>query len=68
VLVASLPDPSSPDFPALVAMVFGFVATADAFWRNAPREDVQWSGFKGVFFGAGVGLFAYGLILVNGLY
>lgn len=67
-LAASLPNPSSPDFPAVVAMAFGFAWTAGAFWHEMSRDDVQSAGFCGAFFGAGFGLFIYGLSLVIDLY
>ncbi len=67
-LAASLPDPGSPDLPALFSIAAGFVLTAHAFWRGDTRGDVQWAGFKGAFIGAGVGLVVYGFGLLTGLY
>jgi len=59
VLFADLPDPSSPGFPALVSVLFGFAGTSYAFHLGLPRDDVQWVGFLAAYLGVGFGLTVY---------
>jgi hypothetical protein len=67
VLFASLPDPSSPGFPAATSILLGFFGTSYGFWRKQPREEIQWAGFFGAYLGAGFGLSIYLLLLIGEL-
>jgi hypothetical protein len=66
VLFASLPDPSSPGFPAVTSILLGFFGTSYGFWRKQPREEIQWS-FLGAYLGAGFGLSVYLVLLLGEL-
>jgi hypothetical protein len=59
VLFAGLPDPSSPNFPAVVSILIGFAGTSCGFWLRLSRDEVQWAGFLGAYLGVGVGLVVY---------
>lgn len=58
-LVASVPDPSSPGFPAFASILFGFVGTTCALYLGLSRETVRWIGFLSAYFGIGAGLAIY---------
>jgi hypothetical protein len=64
---ASLPDPSSPGFPAIASFLMGFVGTSYGFWRGMPRDEVQWAGFFGAYLGVALGLLIYMATLVSEL-
>jgi hypothetical protein len=64
VLFANLPDPSSPGFPAVISVLIGFAGSSYGFWRRLPRDEIQWAGFLGAYFGVGFGLVAYLVILL----
>lgn len=64
---ASLPDPSSPDFPAIASILMGFAGTSYGFWRRVPRDDIQWAGFCGAYIGVAAGLLLYMMVLLSEL-
>lgn len=66
-LFASLPDPSSPGFPAMFSIVIGFAGTTYGFWRRLPRGEIQWVGFYGAYIGAGLGILIYSAVLISEL-
>jgi hypothetical protein len=61
---ASLPDPSSPGFPAVISVLVGFAGTSYGFWHGLPRDEIQWAGFFGAYLGVALGLATYLAILV----
>jgi hypothetical protein len=65
---AALPDPGSPDFPAIMAVALAALWSAVAFARRLPREEVQWQGFVAGTCGALFGLLAYLVDLITNLY
>jgi hypothetical protein len=64
---ASLPDPASPDFPAVVSILMGFAGTSYGFWRQMPRAEVQWAAFFGAYLGVAAGLVLYMTALLSEL-
>lgn len=58
-LFASLPNPSSPAFPALISALIGFTGTSYGFWKQMPRDEIQWAGFFCAYVGLAVGLVFY---------
>ncbi len=64
---ASLPDPSSPGFPAALSIMTGFAGASYGFWRQMSRDEIQWAGFFGAYIGVAVGLLFYMAALLSEL-
>jgi hypothetical protein len=63
---AQAPDPGSPDFPALLGLTGGVLATGVALALGWLREEVEWLALLGAFIGGAVGLAVYlGGVITN---
>lgn len=67
-LLAGIPDPTSPGTPAVFSIAIGFAATSYGLWRRLPRDEVQWMAFLAAYAGAGLGLITYIVALLVQLY
>lgn len=66
---ANLPDPGSPEFPAIVAVVGAFLGAAVVLRRsNGDWEQAEQAAFKWGFHGTASGLLIYLATLVADLY
>jgi hypothetical protein len=68
VLIAGLPDFGSLEGTAFLSTLFGLAFTAGAHKRGADRDDIQWAGFEGASYGAGLGIAIWLFGLLTRLY
>jgi len=66
--VGSLPDPASPGIIAVTSLIFGFLGTTRALWRELPQDDVRWTAFLWGYLGVGLGLLIYCFSVAGELY
>jgi hypothetical protein len=67
-LAAQLPDPGAPEFPAVIAVLAGFVSAGFERFRGGSWKAAEEAAFRGGFWGTGAGLIAYLAALMADLY